>query len=352
MFGDDYLRLRQVRLNGTEKWQAPNEGFAFVFVRGGTGKLAVDSATHRVGQGDVLVISGASGGKLVANAEELALSHFNIRLEQMYPLFSIGEIPFLQNLVGNLGSMRLHPANSPLAIECHQLIGSSPAHFNLEHRTHLLRVVATVLGEELRTLQRGRTGYVSMEDHLIQVFEKLTSRDLLTLSANELAGKFGCSRRHLARMFNRHFGMSVAALRMELRMLRAISLLQDTQAKVINVAEQCGFNHLGLFNTCFRRRFGTSPGQWRTMQVKNSAGGTPSSNGGGQIECPFQTNGLCPKLGASPAVNPPTARDMELRTAALSVVFPRAVEARKVEGGTRRASLSEPALPATLTARS
>jgi AraC-like DNA-binding protein len=50
---------------------------------------------------------------------------------------------------------------------------------------------------------------------------------------------------------------------MEMRLLKAISLLRDRDAKVINVAEQCGFNHLGLFNTCFRRRFGTSPGQWR-----------------------------------------------------------------------------------------
>ncbi len=31
-------------------------------------------------------------------------------------------------------------------------------------------------------------------------------------------------------------------------------------SKVINVATQCGFNHLGLFNTCFKRRFGISPG--------------------------------------------------------------------------------------------
>jgi hypothetical protein len=29
------------------------------------------------------------------------------------------------------------------------------------------------------------------------------------------------------------------------------------------VADQCGFNHLGLFNTCFKKRFGTTPGQWR-----------------------------------------------------------------------------------------
>ena len=50
---------------------------------------------------------------------------------------------------------------------------------------------------------------------------------------------------------------------MELRLLKAVTLLRNPTAKIITVAEQCGFNHLGLFNICFKRRFGQSPGQWR-----------------------------------------------------------------------------------------
>jgi len=69
--------------------------------------------------------------------------------------------------------------------------------------------------------------------------------------------------RHLNRLFHQYFGFSVGALRMEMRLLKAVSLLRDVNAKVINVAAQCGFNHLGLFNTCFKRRFGVTPGCWR-----------------------------------------------------------------------------------------
>jgi hypothetical protein len=56
---------------------------------------------------------------------------------------------------------------------------------------------------------------------------------------------------------------------MELRLLKALSLLRDPGVKIIHVAEQCGFNHLGLFNACFKKRFGKTPGQWR----KGSANG-------------------------------------------------------------------------------
>ena len=100
---------------------------------------------------------------------------------------------------------------------------------------------------------------------MIQVFDKLSSAELLKLSVDELAAKFSCSRRHLNRLFHQHFGLSITALRMEMRLLKAVALLRNPREKIINVAEQCGFNHLGLFNTCFKRRYGTSPGQWHKM---------------------------------------------------------------------------------------
>ncbi len=110
----------------------------------------------------------------------------------------------------------------------------------------------------------------------------------------ELADKFGCSRRHLSRLFHQRFGLSVATLRMEMRLLKASSLLRDPGVKVINVAEQCGFNHLGLFNTCFKRRFGLTPGVWRnTLNEKSQESESKAED---EI-CPLQVNGICPMLG-------------------------------------------------------
>ena len=98
---------------------------------------------------------------------------------------------------------------------------------------------------------------------MMQVLEELSITELLTFSVGDMAQKFSCSRRHLNRLFHQHFGCSVASLRMELRLMKALSLLRDPNVKIINVAEQCGFNHLGLFNACFKKRFGNTPGQWR-----------------------------------------------------------------------------------------
>jgi AraC-like DNA-binding protein len=55
----------------------------------------------------------------------------------------------------------------------------------------------------------------------------------------------------------------VVALRTEMRLLKAVSLLRNPATKIIYVARESGFNHLGLFHHCFKKRFGSSPGQWR-----------------------------------------------------------------------------------------
>jgi AraC-like DNA-binding protein len=306
MFADEHLTLRLIRLVGEKKWEPHERGFCFVFVRGGTGKFAVGSVSQKLGQGDVLVLDGKESGQIGSiNNGELVLFSISVLIEHMFPLFSSNEISLLQNLMGSFAPMKFHVAGSPLAVECHRLIGIAPPPFNLDHRAHLLRVVAVILGEEFKLLQRGRPGFVTMEEHLIQVFEKLSSNDLLTLPTEELSAKFGCSRRHLSRLFHRQFGFSVAALRMELRMLRAISLLRDANSKVSFVAEQCGFNHLGLFNTCFKRRFGTSPGRWRTLNIKSPARSGPQT--GDQSDCLKELNGGR-KIGAPTRSEPPASQ--------------------------------------------
>ncbi|MGD0261297.1 MAG: helix-turn-helix transcriptional regulator [Verrucomicrobiota bacterium] len=267
-----------------------------MFPKGGVGKCLCGPLSQRLGTGDVLVLDGAVGGKLCGPERgEMVFACFSVCLEHLFPLFASKEICLLQGIADDFKRAKLYPASSPLAVECHRLLGEVPPQFNLDHRGQLLRVAAAILTVEFKNAHSQRVGFIRSEDHMIQVFEKLSPADLVGLSVPELAGKFGCSRRHLNRLFHQHFGVSVAALRMEMRLLRAVALLRNPDVKVINVADECGFNHLGLFNTCFKRRFGTSPGQWRKKAVAN--GEQSAGLGGATPNCPLRVNGLCPWTG-------------------------------------------------------
>jgi AraC-like DNA-binding protein len=291
MLVEDHLTLRLIELKPSEEWLNQKEGFSFIFFKEGIGKYVSKATTQHLVPGDVLVLNGTAGGKLFADDKaDFIFNFFSLSLEHMFPLFGSNEISFLQNVTGNFKAAKLYPANSDLALECQQLLKAVPIHFDLEHRGQLLRIAAAILSLEFKDAQAQRGGFDRAEDRMVHVFEKLSAAELLNLSVGELADKFSCSRRHLNRLFHQHFGLSVATLRMEMRLLNAVNLLRDPQAKVINVAEQCGFNHLGLFNTCFKRRFGASPGQWRKLKLQ------PDSTGQKSLDkqfCPFQANGLC-----------------------------------------------------------
>jgi AraC-like DNA-binding protein len=293
MLAQGHLTLRLVRLKPPEQWVNKEDGLCFVFPKGGAGNCLCGPLNQLLAPGDVLVLDRAVGGKLCASGRgEMVFACFSVCFEHLLPLFASNEICLLQDVTSDFKRAKLYPASSPLAVECHRLLGEVPPQFNLDHRSQLLRVAAAILTVEFKNAHSQRVGFIRPEDHLIQVFEKLSAADLVGLSVPELAAKFGCGRRHLNRLFHQHFGVSVAALRMEMRLLKAVALLRNPDAKVIGVAEECGFNHLGLFNTCFKRRFGTSPGQWRKKAVPSRA--TPAGLGGVDPNCRLRVNGLCP----------------------------------------------------------
>ena len=289
----DHLTLRLARLKPPEKWMASGSSMHFFFPRGGSGYVMYGNSQSRVLPGDVVAANGDSACRFVAEDKgELLFWNFSANLEHLYPLLSNSEISLLPTLSERFRTPKIFAASTPLATSCHRLLADAPPQSDLDHRSQLLRVVALVMGPEFKAERFQRNGLGRAEDHLIHVFERLTEQEILESSVNDLATRFGCSRRHLNRLFHQFFGISLAALRMEMRLLKAVSLLRDPEAKVIGVAEACGFNHLGLFNTCFKRRFGVSPGQWRKQS--SPAPVVPAQPFSRQGECALRSNGLCP----------------------------------------------------------
>lgn len=293
MFSQGHLALRLVRVKPGEKWAGQANELWFIFPKAGEGQYVSPAVKHRLAPGDALFLKGGpEGGLIAAEGGELAFWFFSARLEHLYPLFASSEFSLLQNLAERLKAARRHDSASPLARECHKLLSEAPPRFGLVHRSQLLRVIGAILGAELKAVPSHQAGFDHAHEHMVQVFEKLSADELLGLPVGELAARFGCSRRQLSRFFQQHFGFSAAAMRMEMRLLKAVTLLRDPAAKVISIAEQCGFNHLGLFNTCFKRRFEASPSQYRKSMVEahvSSDRPNPTSP-----VCPLRSSGFCP----------------------------------------------------------
>ena len=71
---------------------------------------------------------------------------------------------------------------------------------------------------------------------------------------------------YFSRLFKAHTGLSAKAWLLEARLQRGAQLLADTDAKVADVAERCGFHCPFHFSRTFKRRFDMPPAGYRRIR--------------------------------------------------------------------------------------
>lgn len=308
---DDYLVLRQIHLDKrhrhAERRRAADAASALTFIlpRKGKTKCVLGDSEHSLLAGDVLVVRSSAEFWLEGDPKAVVWV-FSVLSQQLLPIISGDQLRQARVFTESVERPKVYPASGPCAARCHRLVAEVPTmEVPFDHRVSLLRIAGVVLDAE--AARTPLVASVRNEQDALQSLRRMSLAELATLSVDDLAPRFHCSRRQLSRFFRKHFGVTVAALRMEMRLLHASSLLRDPEVKVIHVAEECGFNHLGLFNVCFKRRFGETPGQFRKILVPAARPDSEAAHG----DCWLQRLGLCP--GWSSAENTPLLTASEAR---------------------------------------
>lgn len=101
-----------------------------------------------------------------------------------------------------------------------------------------------------------------------------------------LSSLVGCSPFHLARVFRRAYGMSLATCRTRLRLALALDRLDDDADNMAALACDLGFSHHSHFGAAFRRHVGLTPtaarlalrGARRTRLRKDLIAATPAGH--------------------------------------------------------------------------
>lgn len=86
----------------------------------------------------------------------------------------------------------------------------------------------------------------------------------------ELAKAVGLNRNKLCAGFFAEYGVTIHELARELRLQKALTLLQEGGVSITEVAHQVGYGHSSNLSTAVKRRFGVSPKQLRQQYVEKS----------------------------------------------------------------------------------
>ena len=268
---ESHLTFKEFSLEPGGEWQPSLPGWALARIGSGTGYwLEVQSSTALEAGTVLLVAEGVAGCVRASQLKKLSLHCSNVIPARLNGLFTLGEQDFLQRAVSRRElALQIFPPRDPVSERMAEIC--APTNGNgLLLRLNLLRLLAEIFGNGLAQAVAGQKADQSdAKERLRKYLGKTPPDALLEISLNDLARATGCTTRHMSRIFYDLVGMSFRDKRAEIRLARARELLATSQANMVDVALESGYNSLSVFNLMFRRRFGISPGRWRQTNGVN-----------------------------------------------------------------------------------
>ena len=264
-----HLSIDQCKLAPASEWSNAERAWKIVLVREGILYWLGRDPVEELGPGDVIVLDPSA--RCVLRASRLgpaALNYFHFHPEHLAGLISITERLSIQNFA-SIGGARHFVAADPIAREFADIV-SDPRRRSFLHRCRMLHLMAMIFGDAAPAAAPSRCVPLTSLLRYEEVVSRISDSELMHCPSKKLAQMCGCSVRHFRRVFRKHFKTSVRAKQTELRLNKACQLLAETDERIVNIAIESGYRHLGFFNAAFKKRFGVTPSEWRRRQVSSA----------------------------------------------------------------------------------
>ncbi len=265
------LSLTERRLAAGSEWLPSHlPGWILIQVREGVGYWLGGGTNLALEEGDLLLCGGGGEGRFrCSHVRNAVLRSVYINLETVQTLVSLCEHRALSRTLRDLNAKpERYPNGSG---ECERFVAEAEhvhAGATFQERCRWVSLWADLVAK--RVGAEATTPLVS--DGVRQRFDRcmgsFTEAELLSKPLKVLVQQCGCSARHFARLFRLRFGKTLRQSQIEWRLLKARRLLEESDEKIINVANESGFAHLGLFNRLFRTHFGMTPSAWRERRQR------------------------------------------------------------------------------------
>ena len=263
------LTLHNTSVSPGTEWSPEQPGLALCRTVDG-GYLLGRNLARELSPGAVVLVANATGVRFRASQlQAMGLQHFHIRPEMLSGVLTLSEQRVLEGIAAHIEKApRFFEATHPLTPAFAELCAQPKPVNELVARALLLRLAGLSFGTEF---QAGAMTVPETDDsrrRFLTLLQRMSEAELHGHSLSELAVMCGCSERHFSRLFQGHFGINLRAKQIAFRLERAKQLLRESNSKVIHVALESGFKHVGHFNMMFKREFGSTPSEWRQRATK------------------------------------------------------------------------------------
>ena len=129
--------------------------------------------------------------------------------------------------------------------------------FEFMHSVITSHIIACALEQNNSTSKKDKPAWLNT------LLEKLNSLDFLILPMKEIIAPIGYSQEYICREFKKYTGTTLSKYIRNMKCMHALSLLEDTDIPVINIATMLYFPDESNFITTFRKIYNITPGEWR-----------------------------------------------------------------------------------------
>jgi AraC-like DNA-binding protein len=265
-----HLTLNEMLLPSSAEWVFDFGGWCFLRVSEGAGYAITGTPPKALAEGDVAVLGRSA--EVTFRASQLAdwrMQYFRLCPQLLSGFFTFSEQHYLETAALPADRIvRFFVSDSRVGREFAELVAHRQTENYLFLRCEMLHIVASVLADELTlTPPQNRQG-ADAGQRFEQLVEDLPAAEIENRTLSELASLCCCSERHVSRLFRKHFGFSMRSKQIEMRLQKAQQLVGESDIKINQIALDSGFNHLGLFHSMFKRRFGMTPSEWRALAAQ------------------------------------------------------------------------------------
>ena len=251
-------------------WQ---DSVEIIYIKKGNGIVQVDFKSYAAREGDIfLVLPGHLHG--LRGILQNRMEYENIIFDMNFlgsDNVDLCSQKYLQPIMN--GKIQLptyiskeHPIYHPVSLcldASDHLCSLRPNGYELGVKGHLM-VLFSIL---LQTAADTASPVNEIDQKNIQKLKTVLSRIETDydkkLTVNDMADECGYSASHFMRWFKEVTGTGFAGYLIEYRLGKAAETLRDSNATVLEIAEQSGFDNLSNFNRLFKKRFDMTPSQFR-----------------------------------------------------------------------------------------
>ena len=273
MVGERHLILQEISLRPSGEWTPESNAWTCGRVAAGAGYCLPGWNARELNAGDTFMV-GPNSRTIVRASQlgELKLEYFLVLTQYLNGVLTVAEWHQLERVVNTAGQPVLHFAAGDATSQKFMRLAAQAQRDSLATRTALLQLWATAVGGQFQAAVPATPG-TKLREEFRRLVSQISEVELAGSPLPVLAEQLHCSERHFSRLFREEFKVSLRSHQTALRLQRASQLLCYSDAKISNVAQQSGYQHLGLFNSMFKKHFGVTPSAWR--QKKGMPDGNP-----------------------------------------------------------------------------